>query len=41
MFLFSGLPIAYKDTDVVKEKVNNQINYTDLITVLYFIGFKK
>jgi len=40
MLLSSGLPIAYKATDVVKANVDNQINHTDLISVLYFLGFR-
>ena len=37
--LFSvGLPIAYKAQDIVKANFDNQINNTDLSTVLYFMG---
>ena len=38
MLLSAGLAIAYKATDVVKANIDNQINYTDLTSVLYFLG---
>jgi len=40
MLLSSGLPIAYKATDVVKANIDNQINHTDLNSVLFFLGIK-
>ncbi len=40
MLLSAGLAIAYKATDVVKANIDNQINYTDLTSVLYFLGIK-
>ena len=40
MLISSGLPIAYKATDVVKANIDNQINHTDLTSVLYFLGIK-
>tara|TARA_B110000196_G_scaffold213590_1_gene183204 strand:- start:744 stop:1355 length:612 start_codon:yes stop_codon:yes gene_type:complete len=37
--LFSvGLPIAYKAQSIVKANFENQINYTDLSSALYFMG---
>jgi len=39
--LFSvGLPIAFKAQEIVKANFDNQINNTDLTTVLYFLGIK-
>ena len=38
--IIRGLAIAYKATDVVKANIDNQINYTDLTSVLYFLGIK-
>ncbi len=39
--LFSvGLPIAFKAQDIVKANFENQINNTDLSSVLYFLGIK-
>lgn len=40
MLLSSGLSIAYKATDVVKANIDNQINHTDLISVLYYLGIR-
>ena len=40
MLLSSGLSIAYKATDVVKANIDNQINHTNLLSVLYFLGIK-
>ena len=39
--LFSvGLPIAFKAQDIVKANFENQINNTDLASILYFLGIK-
>ena len=40
MLLSVGLPIAFKSQDIVKANFENQINYTDLTSVLYFLGIK-
>ena len=40
MLLSVGLPIAFEAQDVVKANFDNQINNTDLTSVLYFLGIK-
>ena len=40
MLLSVGLPIAFKAQDIVKANFENQINNTDLSSVLYFLGIK-
>ena len=40
MLLSVGLPIAFKSQDIVKANFENQINDTDLTSVLYFLGIK-
>ena len=40
MLLSVGLPIAYEAQDIVKANFDNQINNTDLTSVLYFLGIK-
>ena len=40
MLLSVGLPIAFKAQDIVKANFENQINNTDLTSVLYFLGIK-
>jgi len=41
MLQFSGLGIGYNAHEIVKKKINNQIQFTDLTTVLYYLGIKK
>ena len=41
MLQSSGLGVGYNAHDIVKKKINNQIQFTDLTTVLYYLGFKK
>jgi len=41
MLQSSGLGIGYNAHDIVKKKIINQIQFTDLTTVLYYLGFKK
>ena len=40
MLLSVGLPIAFKAQDIVRANFENQINNTDLTSVLYFLGIK-
>ena len=40
MLLSVGLPIAFEAQDIVKANFDNQINNTDLASVLYFLGIK-
>ena len=40
MLLSVGLPIAFKAQEIVKVNFENQINNTDLTSVLYFLGIK-
>ena len=40
MLLSVGLPIAFKAQAIVKANFENQINNTDLTSVLYFLGIK-
>ena len=40
MLLSVGLPIAFKAQDIVKANFENQINNTDLTSLLYFMGIK-
>ena len=40
MLMSVGLPIAFKAQDIVKANFENQINYTDLTSILYFLGIK-
>jgi len=40
MLLSVGLPIAFKAQDIVKANFENQINHTDLTSLLYFMGIK-
>ena len=40
MLLSVGLPIAFKAQKIVKANFENQINNTDLTSVLYFLGIK-
>ena len=40
MLLSVGLPIAFKAQPIVKANFENQINNTDLTSVLYFLGIK-
>ena len=40
MLLSVGLPIAFQAQDIVKANFENQINYTDLTSLLYFMGIK-
>ena len=40
MLLSVGLPIAFKAQEIVKANLENQINNTDLTSVLYFLGIK-
>ena len=40
MLLSVGLPIAFEAQDIVKANFDNQINNTDLTSVLYFLGIK-
>ena len=40
MLLSVGLPIAFKAQEIVKANFKNQINNTDLTSVLYFLGIK-
>ena len=40
MLLSVGLPIAFKAQDIVKANFENQINNTDLTSLLYFMGVK-
>tara|TARA_Y100000590_G_scaffold469371_1_gene656597 strand:+ start:1152 stop:2051 length:900 start_codon:yes stop_codon:yes gene_type:complete len=39
MIQSAGLGIGYKAKPVLKEFCNGQINYTDLMSILYFLGF--
>ena len=40
MLLSVGLPLAFKAQEIVKANFENQINNTDLTSVLYFLGIK-
>ena len=40
MLLSVGLPIAFEAQEIVKANFENQINNTDLTSVLYFLGIK-
>ncbi len=40
MLLSVGLPVAFKAQEIVKANFENQINNTDLTSVLYFLGIK-
>ena len=40
MLMSVGLPIAFKAQDIVKANFANQINNTDLTSILYFLGIK-
>ena len=40
MLLSVGLPIAFEAQDIVKANFDNQINNTDLTSILYFLGIK-
>ena len=40
MLLSFGLPLAFKAQDIVKANFENQINNTDLTSLLYFMGIK-
>ena len=40
MLLSVGLPVAFKAQDIVKANFENQINNTDLTSLLYFMGIK-
>lgn len=40
MLLSVGLPIAFKAQEIVKANFENQINNTDLTSVLYFLGIE-
>ena len=40
MLLSVGLPIAFKAQEIVKANFENQINNTDLTSILYFLGIK-
>jgi len=40
MLMSVGLPIAFKAQDIVRANFENQINYTDLSSILYFLGIK-
>ncbi len=40
MLMSVGLPIAFKAQEIVKANFENQINNTDLTSVLYFLGIK-
>ena len=40
MLLSVGLPIAFKAQEIVKANFENQINHTDLTSLLYFMGIK-
>jgi len=40
MLLSVGLPIAFNAQDIVKANFENQINETDLTSVLFFLGIK-
>ena len=40
MLLSVGLPIAFKAQDIVKANFENQINNTDLTSLLFFMGIK-
>jgi len=41
MLLEAGLGVAFMGTDVVKSTIDHQINYTDLTSVLYYLGISK
>ena len=40
MLMSVGLPIAFKAQDIVRANFENQINNTDLTSILYFLGIK-
>lgn len=40
MLMSVGLPIAFKAQDIVRANFENQINNTDLTSLLYFMGIK-
>ena len=40
MLMSVGLPIAFKAQEIVKANFENQINNTDITSVLYFLGIK-
>ena len=40
MLMSDGLPIAFKAQDIVRANFENQINNTDLTSILYFLGIK-
>ena len=40
MLMSVGLPIAFKAQDIVRANFENQINNTDLKSILYFLGIK-
>lgn len=41
MLKHSGLGIGYHAHQIIKDNIKTQIQYTDLTTVLYFLGIKK
>jgi len=41
MLKHSGLGIGYHAHQIIKENIKTQIHFTDLTTVLYFLGIKK
>ena len=41
MLKHSGLGIGYHAHQIIKDNIKTQIHFTDLTTVLYFLGIKK
>ena len=41
MLKHSGLGIGYHAHQIIKDNIQTQIHFTDLTTVLYFLGIKK
>ena len=41
MLQHSGLGIGFNSHKIIKDNIETQINFTDLTSILYFLGFKK
>ena len=41
MLKHSGLGIGYHAHEIIRENIDTQIQFTDLTTILYFLGIKK
>jgi hypothetical protein len=41
MLTSSGLGIGYNAHQIVRKKIENQIFFTDLTTVLFYLGIKE